>query len=265
MNKKSALIERYALPLFLILTPLISLAIPLFLPLPPEIVPFMMVFVPALLAIFLTALTDGRKGVSTLLKKLFKWRIGFQWYVIVFGLAFGLRLTMSLLALLLGWIPAIQISPWSPVEFIILAVFIMIGAAAEELAWRGYILPKLLAHRSAIFSALLIGVIWGVIHLGLTLPGQMNAGSHWLPNVLYIIGLSTVLTWLYIQTQGNLVIPILFHFGQSYFVFLNGGISLTQQLGLMTAITAVISLVLVLLFGVNLQREPVKKPAMAAE
>jgi hypothetical protein len=114
MNKKSTLIERYSLPLFLILTPLISLAIPLFLPLPPEIVPLMMVFVPVLLAIFLTALTDGRKGVSTLLKKLFQWQIGFKWYVIVFVLAFGLRLTMSVLALLLGWIPAIQFNPWSP-------------------------------------------------------------------------------------------------------------------------------------------------------
>ncbi len=61
MNKKSTRIERYALPLFLILTPLISLAIPLFLPLPPEIAPLLMVFIPTLLAIFLTALTDGRK------------------------------------------------------------------------------------------------------------------------------------------------------------------------------------------------------------
>lgn len=263
MNKKFTFIERYSLPLFLILTPLISLAIPLFLPLPPDVVPLMMVFVPALLAIFLTALTDGRKGVSVLLKKLFQWRIGFKWYVIVFVLAFGLRLTMSVLALLLGWIPAIQISPWSPAEFIILAVFIMIGAVAEELGWRGYILPKLLANRSAIFSALLIGVIWGIIHLGLTLPGQMNAGSHWLPGILYIVGLSVVLAWLYKQTQGNLVIPILFHFGQSYFVFLNGGISSTQQLWLMTAIAAAISLVLVLIYGPSLQHKPLKDTPIA--
>jgi uncharacterized protein len=265
MNKKSTLIERYSLPLFLILTPLISLAIPLFLPLPPEIGPLLMVFVPALLAVFLTGLADGRKGVSALLKKLCQWRIGFKWYVIVFGLALALRLTMSVLALLLGWIPAIQINPWSPAKFIILGVFIMIGAVAEELGWRGYILPKLLTNHSAISSALLIGVIWGIIHLGLTLPGQMNAGSHWLPNILYIVALSVILTWLYSQTQGNLVIPILFHFGQSYFVFLNGGISLTQQLWLMTAIAAAISLVLLLLSGVNLQRDTAKKPVMVAE
>lgn len=263
MNKKSTRIERHALPLFLILTPLISLTIPLLLPLPPEITPLLMVFVPALLAITLTTLTDGQKGVRALLKKPFQWRIGFKWYAIVFGLAFGLRLAMSVLAWRLGWIPAIQISPWSPVEFIILGVFIMIGAVAEELAWRGYVLPKLLAHRSAVFSALLIGIIWGVIHLGLILPGQMNAGSHWLPTILYIVGLSVVLTWLYVQTQGNLVMPTLFHFGQSYFVFLNGGISLTRQLWLMTAIMAVISLVLVLIYGPSLHHESIKETFIA--
>jgi hypothetical protein len=259
---KSTFIERYALPAFLILTLLISLAIPIFLPLPSEIVPLMMVFVPALLAIFLTVLTDGRKGVVALLKRLFRWRIGFRWYVFVFGLAFGLRLTMSVLALLLGWIPAIQISPWSFAESIILGVFIMIGAVAEELGWRGFVLPRLLTKRSAISSALLIGMIWGVLHLGLILPGQMNAGAHWLPGILYIVGLSVVLTWMYVQTQGSLVIPILFHFGQSYFVFLNGGISLTQQLWLLTAITTAISLVLILIYGSNLQHNPVKEQGL---
>jgi membrane protease YdiL (CAAX protease family) len=255
MNTNSTFIERHALTLYLILTPLISLAIPLFLPLPPEIIPLMMIFVPAILAIFLVALTDGRKGAGALLKKLFQWRIGFKWYAIVIGLAFGLRLTMSVLALLLGWIPVIQLSPWSPVEFIILGVFIAIGAVAEELGWRGNVLPKLLTNRSALSSALFSGFIWGIIHLGLTLSGQMNAGAHWLPGILYIVGLSVILTWLYIQTQRNLVIPILFHFGQSYFVFLNAGISLTQQLWLMTAITAATSLVLVLVYGSNLQHD----------
>lgn len=259
MNKKSTSFEGYSLLLFLMLTPLVSLAIPLFLPLPPEVVPLMMVFVPALLAILLTALTDGRKGVGALLKKLFQWQVGFKWYVVVIALAFGLRLMISVIALLIGWISTIQLTPWSLPQYIIIGVFIMIGAVAEELGWRGYVLPKLIPHHSALYSALLIGVVWGIIHLGLTLPGQMNAGSHWLSTILYISGLSIILTWLYIQTRGNLVIPILFHIGQSYFVFLNGGISLTQQLRLMTTITTTISLVLILVFGANLQRNPVKE------
>ena len=253
MPTNTTLKERFSLSAFLILTPLLSLAIPLFLSLPPEITPLMIAIIPAVLAILLTAMTDGRRGVRALLKKLLEWRVTFKWYVIALGLALGLRLSMSLLALLLGWIPAIQIRAWSLPEFILLGTFILIGGAMEELGWRGYALPRLLASRSALSSALLIGIIWGVLHLSLTFPGQMNAGSHWLPTILQIIGLSVVLTWLYIQTGGNIVIPILFHAGQNFFVFLNEGITLTQQLWLLTIVTLAYSLAIFLLFGANLR------------
>jgi hypothetical protein len=139
--------EQFALPAFLILTPLLSLAIPLFVPLPTEITPLMIAIIPAVLATLLTALTVGGSGVRALWKKLFQWRVGIQWYVITLGLALLLRLAMSILALLLGWIPAIQIRAWSLPEFI------LIGGAMEELGWRGYALPMLLASRSALYSA----------------------------------------------------------------------------------------------------------------
>jgi membrane protease YdiL (CAAX protease family) len=250
--------KRVSLPAFLILTPLLSLAIPFFLPLPMEITPLVMVFVPALMAIILAALTEGKRGVGALFNKLFQWRIGFKWYALTIGLAFGVRLAISLLALLLGWIPAIQLNNWSPAEFIVIGVFIVIGAITEELGWRGYALPKLLANRSALTSALFGGVIWGCIHLGLILPGQMNAGTPWLPTILYLTGLSVILTWLYIHTRGSLAMPILYHTGQSYFVFLNGGISITQQIWLLTGVTLGLALILMLLFGPDLQRSRVK-------
>jgi len=263
MNTRPTFIERYSLLIFLILTPLFSLAIPLFQSLPTELVPLILVFVPALMAILLTSLSEGRKGVAALLKKPFQWQIGFKWYAITIGLALGLRLTMGALAVLLGWIPTIQLNSWSFPEFIIIGVIILIGAVMEELGWRGYVLPKLLINRSASYSALFIGVIWGVIHLGLILPGQMSASAHWLPSILCIIGLSGILTWLYIQTQGNLVIPILFHAGQNYFVFLNGGMTLNQGLWLLTIVTFAIVLILIFLSGVNMQRATVKERAVA--
>jgi len=199
MKTSNSLIKRISLPAFLILTPLISLAIPLFVSLPPEIPPLMIAVIPAVLAIFLTALTAGGRGVRALLKKPFEWRVGFKWYVVALGLALGLRLTMSVLALLLGWIPAIQIRMWSLPEFLLIGTFILIGGITEELGWRGYALPKMRTRRSALFSALFLGVIWGVLHLSLTFPRQMNAGAHWLPTILQIIGLSVVLTWLYVR------------------------------------------------------------------
>jgi membrane protease YdiL (CAAX protease family) len=257
MKTNSSPIERFALPLFLILTLVISLAIPLLLPLDAQVVPLLMVAVPAVLAVLLTALTGGRKGIRELFKRLFLWLVGLKWYAIALGLAFGVRLTVSLLAVALGWIPSIELNAWSLPQYIIIGVFIVFGAVTEELGWRGYVLPKLLTNYPALYSALFIGVIWGVIHLGLILPGQMNADSHWLPTILYIVGLSVMLTWLYVQTRGSLVIPILFHAGQSYLIFLNGGITSTQQLVLLTVTSIALAFLIVLLYGVNMQRSAV--------
>lgn len=264
MNTKSTFIERYSLSLFLILTPLLSLAIPLFLPLPPEVVPLMMVTVPALLAILLAALTDGRKGVGAMLKKLFQWQIGFKWVFIALGLALALRLSVSLLAIFFGWIPTIQFYSWSPGQFLIIGVFTLFGAIMEELGWRGYALPGLLVHRSPLVSALIIGIPWSILHLGLNLPGQMNAGAPWMSTLLFIIALSVVLTWLFIQTRGSLFIVILHHAVQNSLVFLNGGVPFAESSWLLAAVTVVLALVVILIFGPNLQRHPVKNPVVAA-
>jgi membrane protease YdiL (CAAX protease family) len=196
------------------------------------------------------------------LGKLFQWRVGLRWYVLSLGLAVGVRLAQGLLALLLGWVPSLQLRPWSPQQFLLIGVFALIGAVMEELGWRGYALPRLLAQRPALISALVIGIPWGILHLGLALPGMMNAGTPWTATVLQIIGLSVVLTWLFIQARGSLVIVILYHAGQNFFVFLNDGLTASQDLWLLTVVTLLLALLLVILYGPNLQREPEKKPVV---
>jgi len=259
MNTKLNFVERYSLPAFLILTPLLSLAVPLFLALPQEIVPLLIAILPAVMAITLSAISNGSRGVGSLLKKLFQGRVALKWYLIALGLALILRLTMSLLALLFGWIPAIQLVEWGPVQYLLIGVFTFIGALVEELGWRGYILPKLLARRSALASALIIGIPWGILHLSLIFPGQMNAGTSWLVTVLFLVALSIVLTWFFIETGHGIVVGLVYHAAQNYFVFFNGGISLAESLWLMTAVTAVIAITLILIYGPSLQHDPVKK------
>jgi membrane protease YdiL (CAAX protease family) len=139
----------------------------------------------------------------------------------------------------------------------------LIGAVLEEFGWRGYALTRMLAHRSALTSALLIGIPWGILHIGLPLPGQMNAGTSWVATVLFLVGLSVILTWLFIQTQYGIVIGIVFHTGQNFFVFFNGGIALGENLWLLAIVTVIVAIILVIFFGTSLQRVPVKKLAMA--
>jgi uncharacterized protein len=261
MKENSISIEKYSLPVFMGLTILLTLLINL-LPLPADTVPMLMVLVPALLAVILTSLTDGGRGVVALLRRLFQWRLSLKWYLITLGLALLVRLSMSVLALLLGWIPAIRLRSESPSYYVMLGVLLFVAAALEELGWRAYALPRLLKRRSALFSALFIGIVWGLLHLFLLLPGMMYAGEHPVGLLLELIGLSVVITWLFVQTGGNIFLTTLFHTAQSFFVVVNEGITLSQQLWLMAAVYVALSIILAVLYGASLQRRSTMKPAV---
>lgn len=176
MNALTSFIKRHALASFCTLTIALTFAATL-LPLPGEVIPVVMVFIPALMAIALTALSEGKAGVRSLLGKLAQWRISLKWVVIALTLALMMRLTMSLIALGLGLIPALQLRPGPPAQFVILAVILFIFAIPEELGWRGYALPKLLEQRSPLAAGLIVGVLWGSLHLALHLPGLITVAE----------------------------------------------------------------------------------------
>jgi membrane protease YdiL (CAAX protease family) len=157
-----------------------------------------------------------------------------------------MRLVMGGVAMLLGLISSVQMRPWTPTQMALFAAMLFIFAIPEELGWRGYVLPQLLAQRSPLMAGLVIGVAWGSLHLALTLPGMINAGAPLLPTLLGLISLSVLLTWLYIGSGGNLLLTSLFHAAQSFFVIVNEGITLEQQLWLMAAVYAAAALVVVI-------------------
>jgi membrane protease YdiL (CAAX protease family) len=258
MKANTSFFERYALQAFLILTPLFTFTIVL-LPLPAEVLPLLMVFIPAILAVLLTSITEGRRGAGALLRKPFDWRVRIKWYGITLILAFSIRLAMSVLALLLGWIPAIQLRQWPVSQFVLLGAILLISALLEGVGWRAYALPKLLERRPALFSGLLTGILWGSVHIPLHLPGMIYAGAPWIATVLELVAFSVVITWLFIQTRGNVLITVLFHAAQSFFVVINEGISLDQQLWLMAVVYIVLALVIALVYGPNLKREPLQE------
>jgi membrane protease YdiL (CAAX protease family) len=235
MNMLISLIKQHALAIFCALTIALTFAATL-LPLSGEAVPVVIVFIPALMAIALTAISEGKTGVRLLLGKLARWRIGPKWVVIALTLALVMRLAISLIALGLGMIPAIQLRPGPPAQFVILALILFIFAIPEELGWRGYALPKLLEHRSPLVAGLIVGVLWGSLHLALHLPGLMFAGLPLLPTLLQLIGLSVLITWLYTQTGGNIILTSLFHAAQSFFVIVNEGIPPAQLVWLMAGV-----------------------------
>jgi len=130
-------------------------------------------------------------------------------------------------------------------------------ALPEELGWRGYALPKLLSKHSPLTTSLMIGVLWGSLHLALTLPGMIYAGAPLLPTFLELIALSVLMTWLYIQSGGNILLSSLFHAAQSFFVIVNDGIPLEQQAWLMAGVYLAMALVVAIVAGPRFARTSV--------
>ena len=90
MTANATLSKQLALALYLVLTPLISLAIALFAPLPLMSIALLLLLVPSTAAILITLITEGGKGAAGLLKKIVQWRIDLKWYAITLALSLGI-------------------------------------------------------------------------------------------------------------------------------------------------------------------------------
>jgi membrane protease YdiL (CAAX protease family) len=264
MNTLISRIKQHALVTFCTLTIALTFAATL-LPLPGEAIAMVVVFIPALLAILLTVLSEGKSGVRSLLGKLARWRISLKWVIIAITLALAVRLTISLVALGLGMISTIQMRPGGPASYILLVLIFFVFAIPEELGWRGYALSKLLAQRSPLAAGLIVGLLWGSLHLALLRPGMMNEGAQPLPTLLGLVGGSVLFTWLFVNSDGNILLTTLFHAFQSFFVIVNEGIALNQQAWLMAGVYMAAALILVLVAGPSLKRKPIAGISQAVE
>jgi membrane protease YdiL (CAAX protease family) len=256
MNTLISPIKHHALAIFCALTVALTFAATL-LPLPGQVIPVVMVFIPALMAISLTAFSEGKAGVRSLLGKLAPRRIDLKWITIAVTLGLVARLLINLIALGLGMISTIQLRPGGPASYVLLVVVFFVFAIPEELGWRGYALPKLLQRRTPLAAALIVGVIWGSLHLALLLPGMMNEGAPPLPTLLGLASSSVLFTWLYIHSGGSILVTTIFHAAQSFFVIVNDGIPLEQQAWLMAVVYSILALIVVVITGSSLTRKPV--------
>jgi membrane protease YdiL (CAAX protease family) len=89
------------------------------------------------------------------------------------------------------------------------------GPLGEELGWRGYALPRLLARTSPLKAGLVLGLVWTLWHVPAFLfSGIIGSPLSNLPwYALGTVGLSLLMTALFVRTGGNvLVAGILPHF-----------------------------------------------------
>jgi uncharacterized protein len=201
----------------------LALAALAFLPaMPPSLSPFMLALGPLVVALLL-AWREGNGSVRSLLAMLTRRPRDARWYLVLL-LPVAWALAVVLAAVLLGE-PTDGIFAGVDASILIVVLVVMIPAFAEELAWRGFAVPRLLPYLSPLAAALVLAVPWTVLHLPLVLvPDSINEGLAVLPMVLALFSYSVILTWMVVGTGGSVLLTGLVHAG------LNGVAPLFRQL-----------------------------------
>ena len=166
---------------------------------------------PTLSAIIVTATLDGRKGLRDFFTRYIQWRAGLVWWLFVL---FGILLSLNTLAaFILGasvWTEFFEnIGLILTTYLITLIVGIITGPLWEEPGWRGFALPRLQEQFGPIVGTLILGVLWALWHLPGYLGGWMTLGI--LPLIVSGAAFSIIVTWVYNNTRGSLLLMILLH------------------------------------------------------
>jgi hypothetical protein len=190
-------------------------------------------FSPMLTALVLTALLNGKEGVTELLARLFHWKMHWKWYLAILILPVLVSLGWAFCNTLLngqglsaGWSSLVRLSEallrGGPVLLAITPLMAVL-IAGEELGWRGFALERLLKTRGPVISSLIVGFFWGIWHVPSTLDptSVLNKAPLVYSIPLFTLGtviFSFVYTWLWQNTHGSLFVICLFH---SFYDLLN--------------------------------------------
>lgn len=171
---------------------------------------------PTLAAFLVTNATEGRVGMRQLWRKYVMWRVGIHWYLLIF---FGPLIVLTLAAtVFFGAVPLQRLVQQWPLILTTYLPTVVLGAIlggpiGEEPGWRGFALPHLQARFGPLLGSLVLGVLWGSWHLIGFLGGWLGpfSLSAFAGIILTGMAFTVIVTWLYNNTRGSVLLAILIH------------------------------------------------------
>jgi len=169
-------------------------------------------------ALIMVSMLDGKEGRRQLWRRVFQWRVGFNWYLlvlIVYPVVFLAGLTLYLgvapwLALVENW--QLIFTSYFPVALI----GILFPGLGEEPGWRGFALPRLQELYGPLFGTLILAVLHGFWHLpvyfipGAILEGPFNL-TQFVANTCLLITLTVFWTWLFNRADQSVFFAMFVH------------------------------------------------------
>lgn len=166
-------------------------------------------FGPALAAIAITGLLDGRRGVGELLRSIAARPVPWR----TLGISVLAWPSFVLIALLFAGLLGQPLWPTAglPLTRLLLGVVevFLLTALAEELGWRGFLLPQLLTRVRPAVAATVVGGIWALWHLPLFyILGTAQASIPFGLFVINILAASFIYTAFFLRSRPSLL-PVL--------------------------------------------------------
>lgn len=149
--------------------------------------------------------------MSVLLRHVFEWRVALRWYLfaVVYMAAIKLAVAFTYRVITGTWPTFGHELPGIIVIAIIISTPVQAG---EEIGWRGYALPRLAARWGFGGASVVVGLLWACWHLPLFfLPEADKYGQSFPLFVLGTTALSVAIAWLYVHSNGSLLLTMLMH------------------------------------------------------
>lgn len=167
---------------------------------------------PSLVGLLLAWVLEGREGVAAVAARLRQVRLGRWWWVVL------------VVPMATAVVPAVRAALGHPPDGAAMARLLLPGLAlgvfagmAEEIGWRGWLLPELLRHQRAGAAALWVGLVWGGLWHGYAdWFGIRGEGWHFwlmmaLQGPLLLTAWSVLLTAVHRATGGSLAASVAVH------------------------------------------------------
>jgi membrane protease YdiL (CAAX protease family) len=167
------------------------------------------VYSPGIAGILLVWNRYGFKGLKSFFRRLTIWRAPKWWWAF---LILGIPAIVYLGAALKGNLTdPFPFSPWTQVIPALALAFFL--GPVEEFGWRGVALPLLQRKYSPFWAGLILGVIWSAWHIpAFLMSGTPQSNWSFIPYFSGVVAISVILTPLFNQSRGSLLIPFLYHF-----------------------------------------------------
>jgi membrane protease YdiL (CAAX protease family) len=169
-------------------------------------------------ALIMTTLIDGKEGRRQLWRRVFQWRVGLGWYlVLLVGYPLIFLIGLTFYAGAAPWVALIQ--NWTLVFTFYLpaaAFGIIFPSLGEEPGWRGFALPRLQQQYGPLIGTLILGVLHGLWHLPVYfIPGTILEGpfdiTAFAANTGLIVAMSIIWTLFFNNAGQSVFFAMLVH------------------------------------------------------